>query len=52
MKVAITATITPSSMVRPKVFRYREVEKISAAVAREKAPVSSVRLKSRTFTRG
>ena len=50
--VAITATITPSSMVRPKVFRYREVEKISAAVAREKTPVSSVRLKISTLTRG
>ena len=38
MKVAITATITPSTMVRPNVFKYREVEKISAAVAREKVP--------------
>lgn len=51
MKVAITATITPSTMVRPNVFKYREVEKISAAVAREKVPDASVRLKSRIFTR-
>ena len=38
MKVAITATTTPSAMVLPKVLRYRDEANSSCMGAREKFP--------------